>query len=154
MRNRVVLLAAAVWFLAPGFAQEKQEKQKQPAEKKPAETQTEFKIPPEEAKRENPLKPTADSAAAGAHLYDSQCKMCHGPGGDGKGDLAVEMKLKMRDYRDPEALKGFTDGELFYILTTGKDKMPGQEDRLPSVQKWNLINYLRSLSKKEPPPKK
>jgi mono/diheme cytochrome c family protein len=149
MRNRVALLAAVLWFLAPGFAQ-----QKETQEKKAPEKEAEFKIPPEEAKKENTVKPTPTSVAAGAHIYESQCKMCHGPEGDGKGDLAIELKLKMRDYRDPEALKGFTDGELNYILTTGKGRMPGQGERMTAEQRWNLINYFRSLSKKEPPPKK
>ena len=114
-------------------------------EKKPATE--EFKIPPEDAKRENPVKPTAASVADGKHTFASQCAMCHGKDGDGKGDLAQDMKLKLRDYRDPVALKDVTDGEMFYILTKGKGDMPGQEGRMKPEQLWNLINYIRSLSK-------
>jgi len=112
--------------------------------------QEELKIPPEEVARKNPVKPEAGSIAAGKKLYSSQCAMCHGPQGDGKGDLVEVMKLKLRDYRDREALKEFTDGALFYILNKGKGAMPGQEGRMTDAQKWNLINYLRSLARKEP----
>jgi mono/diheme cytochrome c family protein len=115
-------------------------------EKKPPATE-EFKIPPEAAKRENPVKPTAASLADGKHVFASQCAMCHGKDGDGKGDLAADMKLKLRDYRDPAGLKDVTDGEMFYILTKGKGDMPGEEDRMKPDQRWNLINYIRSLSK-------
>ncbi len=107
----------------------------------------EFKIPPEEAKRENPVKPTPPSIAEGRHSYTTQCAMCHGKDGDGKGDLAVDMKLTMKDYRDPDALKGMTDGELFYILNKGKGDMPSEEGRMKPEQLWNLINYIRSLAK-------
>ena len=142
MRSYVLLTGIMLAFGVAGFSQEKKETQKEPAE---------FKIPPEEAKRENPNKPTPASIAQGKHLYSSQCAMCHGANGDGKGDLAVEIKLKIRDYRDPAALKDMTDGELYYILNKGKGQMPDQGDRLTAEQRWNLINYIRSLAKKEPP---
>lgn len=109
----------------------------------------EFKIPPEEAKRTNPVKPTAASIASGKHIYATQCAMCHGANGDGKGDLAADMKLTLRDWRDPDSLKDMTDGELFYILTKGKGDMPGEEDRMKAEQRWELINYIRSLAKKK-----
>ena len=46
--------------------------------------------------------------------------MCHGKDGDGNGDLATDMKLKLLDYRDPASLKDLTDGDLFYIIKNGK----------------------------------
>lgn len=109
----------------------------------------EFKIPPEEAKRPNPVRATTASIASGKHLYTTQCAMCHGANGDGKGDLVADMKLTLRDYRDPASLKDMTDGELFYILTKGKGDMPGEEDRMKPEQRWDLINYIRSLAKKK-----
>ncbi len=130
------------------------EKKEKTPEQKPGGGASESKVPPEEAKRPNPVKPDADSIAQGKRFYSTQCAMCHGADGDGKGDLADIMKLKMRDYRDPDALKDFTDGELFYILTNGKDKMPDQGDRMSATQKWNSINFIRSLAKKSPPAKK
>jgi mono/diheme cytochrome c family protein len=106
-----------------------------------------YSIPAKDAQMSNPVKPTETSIAAGAKFYSTQCAMCHGKDGDGKGDLAEQMKLKMPDYRKPETLAKFTDGELFYILTNGMGKMPAEGDRTPEEKKWNVINYLRSLSK-------
>ena len=120
-----------------------------PPEPPPAE----FTIPPEEANRQNPVKITASSIAQGGRLFRSQCAMCHGQNGDGKGDLADVMQLQLRNYRDPAALEKITDGELFYILSKGKDKMPGQDDRMSADQRWHLINFIRSLARKQPPPK-
>jgi len=132
-----------------GLAGSSQEKKKAVQEPPPAE----FKIPPEEAQRQNPVKPTPDSVAEGKRLYGFDCAMCHGKEGDGKGDLAESMGLKLRDYRDPAALKDMTDGELFYILSKGKGKMPGDEGRMKPEQRWHMVNYIRSLAKKESPSK-
>jgi mono/diheme cytochrome c family protein len=116
-------------------------------EQKPAAA--EFKMPPEAAKAPNPVKPTPTSLAAAKKTYGYDCAMCHGKDGEGKGDLAVDMKLKMLDYTDPAALKDMTDGELFYIIKNGKGDMPGEGDRAKSEETWSLVNYVRSFAKKD-----
>jgi mono/diheme cytochrome c family protein len=132
-------------LLPAGFFSSAQETQK-PAEKVAAE----FKIPPEAVKQPNPVKPSPASVAQGKKIYGYDCAMCHGADGDGKGDLAVDMKLKVSDYRDPGALKDRTDGELFYIIKNGKGEMPPEGDRAKPDDVWNLVNFIRSLAKKEP----
>ncbi|HXN17352.1 MAG TPA: c-type cytochrome [Candidatus Binatus sp.] len=120
-------------------------------ESKPAAASAaEYKIPPEAAKMANPVKPTAASIAQGKKMYEIDCEMCHGKDGDGKGDLAADMKAKLADYHDPAALKDRTDGELFYIIKNGKGEMPSEGDRAKPDAMWNLVNYIRSLAKKEP----
>jgi hypothetical protein len=75
--------------------------------------------------------------------------MCHGKDGDGKGDLAVEMKLNLHDWRDANSITKMTDGELFYIITNGRGKMTGGEgDRTKEDVRWNLVNLVRSFGKK------
>lgn len=54
--------------------------------------------------------------------YDYNCAMCQSKGGDGKGDVATDMKLKMRGRTDPATLKDRTDGELFYIIKNGRTR--------------------------------
>jgi len=78
--------------------------------------------------------------------------MCHGSNGDGKGDMAADMKGKVRDLTDPATLKPRTDGELFYIIKNGKGEMPGEGTRLKPNDLWNLVNYIRSLPKKKASP--
>jgi mono/diheme cytochrome c family protein len=111
------------------------------------------KIPPEALKVVNPVKPTAASIAIGKKKYGYDCAMCHGTDGDGKGDLAIDMKLKMLDYRDPAALKSVTDGEIFYVIKNGNsNEMPSEADRLKDEDIWNLVNYIRSIPKNSKPP--
>jgi mono/diheme cytochrome c family protein len=117
------------------------------AQEKPS---TEFKIPPEEASRKNPIANSPGAIAEGKKRYGSECAVCHGAEGDGKGDVVAELKLKLRDWRDPAALKDFTDGELFYTITKGKGAMPGEGDRAKPEQIWQMVIYLRSLAKSEP----
>ena len=107
-------------------------------------------IPAEDAAKKNPVKPTPEGLAAAKKLYGYHCAMCHGVQGDGKGDLATDMKLKLPDWRDPSSLAKMTDGEMFYIITNGRGKMTGGEgDRTSEEVRWNLVNYVRSFAKKD-----
>jgi mono/diheme cytochrome c family protein len=150
---KLYFMLAALLGLSLAVAQQPPKK---PVVTEPQEPPAEWKVPPEDAKRENPVKPTEASIADGKKLFGYQCTMCHGEKGDGKGDLAEAMKLTMLDYNKPDALKDWTDGMLFYVIEKGKDKMPSQEGRMMDPQVWNLVNYIRSLAKKpnkEPEPK-
>jgi mono/diheme cytochrome c family protein len=122
------------------------------AQEKPKDSQaatSDSKIPPEEAARKNPVPSTPEGLVEARRFYKYQCAMCHGENGDGKGDLADTMKLKMIDWRDASSLAGRTDGELFYVLTNGRGAMLGQGDRTKEQIRWNLINLTRSFSKKD-----
>jgi mono/diheme cytochrome c family protein len=107
----------------------------------------EWKVPPEAAKQVNPVKPTPASLARAKKLYGYDCAMCHGTKGDGKGDLAADMKLTLKDWRDPAALKDVTDGELDYIITKGKGKMPAGADQMKPDEVWTMVVYVRSFAK-------
>jgi mono/diheme cytochrome c family protein len=106
-----------------------------------------LKIPDKEKQRPNPVAPTPDSLGQGQDLFQTQCAMCHGPTGDGKGDLVKRLGLKVPDYTDPKVQRSRTDGELRYILTVGHGQMPGEGERMPEDWKWHLVNYMRSLEK-------
>jgi mono/diheme cytochrome c family protein len=143
MRNAVRVVAAIVFL---GCAVSARQEQKAPA--------ADYKIPAEASKLANPVKPTASSLAAGKKTYGFDCAMCHGKDGDGKGELATDMKLKLVDYRDPASLKDMTDGDMFYIIKNGKGDMTGEGDRSKPDEIWNLVNYVRSLAQKNFTPAK
>jgi len=44
-------------------------------------------------RKEKSGQPTPDGLAQAKKLYGYHCAMCHGNNGDGKGDLAEQMKL-------------------------------------------------------------
>ncbi len=110
---------------------------------------SESKMTPEDAAKKNPVAPTSEGLAEVRKLYSYNCAMCHGKIGDGKGDLAADMKLELRDWRDASALDKVTDGELFWIISNGKGKMPGEGDRTKERVRWNFVNLVRSFAKKD-----
>jgi mono/diheme cytochrome c family protein len=109
-----------------------------------------FVISPEDAAKKNPVRFTEASVERGKKFYKTQCALCHGEKGDGKGDLATEMTLSLPDFTKPDALAKRTDGELFALVGTGKEPMPSQKGRMTEPQVWNLVNYLRALGGKVP----
>jgi cytochrome c5 len=142
------IVPCVVLVASLGMARAKQDaSQEKP--KEPQAAADEYKIPQEDIDKKNPVKPTAEGLAAARRIFGYDCEMCHGPKGDGKGDLVDSMKLTMHDWHDPAALAGKTDGELFYIITKGKGKMMGEGDRAAETMRWNLVNLVRSISKKE-----
>ena len=110
----------------------------------------EAKMTPEDAAKKNPVPPTPEGLAEVRKLFGYNCAMCHGKSGDGKGDLAADMKLELRDWRDATSIEKMTDGELFWIISNGKGKMPGEGDRTKEKVRWNFVSLVRSFAKKEP----
>jgi len=146
--RKICLVAGAVLVASFGMAQAKQES----TQEKPKDSQSateEYKISQEDIDKKNPVKPTPEGLAAARKVYGYDCEMCHGAKGDGKGDVVDSMKLTVPDFREPATLAGKTDGELFYIITKGKGKMMGEGDRVPQTMRWNLVNLVRSYSKKD-----
>jgi mono/diheme cytochrome c family protein len=115
------------------------------AQEKPGSAEP--KMSPEDAAKKNPVPPTPEGLAEVRKLFGYNCAMCHGKNGDGKGDLAADMKLELRDWRDTSSLEKMTDGELFWIISNGKGKMPGEGDRTAQKVRWNFVNLVRSFGK-------
>ncbi len=147
MRRIVLFLSAVLLLLGLGvaLAQQKDSKGKegQAADAPPPP------IPAADAAKQNPVKPTPEGLAEAKRLYGYHCAMCHGDNGDGKGDLAIQMKLDLKDWRNPDSIAKMTDGELYYIITNGRGKMTGGEgDRTKESTRWNLVNLVRSFGNK------
>jgi mono/diheme cytochrome c family protein len=152
------LVGLIIFGLSAGvfWAQEEKKPAEQPAPGATATTPAApagphvFTISPEDAARKNPDKFTDVSVERGKKIYDTQCAMCHGEKGDGKGEVATEMGIKPPDFTNPETLKKRTDGELFTIIGEGSPIMPAQGKRLSDRHRWQIVNYLRSLAGAKP----
>lgn len=139
LKRTTLVVLALFFFVFASWAQKEPPPAKAPA--------SEYKIPPADAAKANSVKPGPESLAKGKKLYGYDCAMCHGKDGDGKGDMATDMK-NVTDFTNPEALKNRTDGELFYVIRHGKGEMPPEGDRAKDDDIWHLVNYVRSLAKK------
>lgn len=134
-----VLLACGGVGWAASYAQDNSDKSK---------TNADYKISAEDAARVNPVKSSPEGLAEARKVFGYDCEMCHGPKGDGKGEVVESMKLTMHDWREPATLANVTDGEIFYIITKGKGKMMAEGERVPEKLRWNLVNLVRSLAAK------
>ena len=106
---------------------------------------TEFKVPQEEVDRKNPIESNSTSIAEGKRLYGAtDCALCHGKDGGGKGVLARDISMNTHDWAKAESLAKFTDGELCYIILKGKGRMPAYEGKETPEQVWEIVNYIRS----------
>jgi mono/diheme cytochrome c family protein len=97
------------------------------------------------------VKITPESQARAKKLYGVDCAMCHGDNGNGKTDLANDMQLKLLDWTDPKSLSAMSDEDLFATIRKGKDKMPAEDpNRAKDDDVWNIITYIRNMSKNQP----
>ncbi|AXC15909.1 hypothetical protein ACPOL_6697 [Acidisarcina polymorpha] len=107
-----------------------------------------FQVPADLVGKTNPVKPTPEGLAHAKKMWGYDCAICHGPGGEGKGDLTSSMKTPIKNFTDPAALQAMSDGELYYIIKAGKGEMPPEGDRAKPDDLWNMVALVRSYAKK------
>jgi mono/diheme cytochrome c family protein len=103
--------------------------------------------PAAEARKKNPVAVNESSLAAGQKIYLKRCVACHGKTGNGDGPNAADLGIHPAKLSDA-VVREETDGELFWKLTVGKKPMPNYGTRLSPADRWNVINYLRTLAKR------
>jgi len=95
----------------------------------------------------NPLPATEETIDRGKDGYGYFCLMCHGPKVDGNGTVGQSF------YPLPTNLKGpyvqnQSDGALFYKISFGFRRHPPLTYTIAEDDRWAIILYIRSLSKK------
>jgi mono/diheme cytochrome c family protein len=98
--------------------------------------------------RRNPQPATAASVQNGQFLYGQHCLSCHGVNADGKGERASSISVAPANLTDRAAIGRASDGLVFWKISEGHDPMPAYKYRLSESDRWDLVNYLRTLTKK------
>jgi glucose/arabinose dehydrogenase/mono/diheme cytochrome c family protein len=90
----------------------------------------------------NPFAWQSQAIAAGADLFATKCASCHGPNGQGQGNVPSLS-------RGPA--QSAPDGEVFWFITQGNvaDGMPSWAS-LPEQQRWQVVSYVKSLRNRHP----
>jgi len=101
--------------------------------------------PPAARQKKNPVKSSPDGLAAAAKGYHENCAPCHGAKGAGDGDMAKYLKQKPANFADAKMMNAMTDGELFWKMTEGRPPMPPWKDQMTETERWQMVNYLRTL---------
>jgi mono/diheme cytochrome c family protein len=99
-------------------------------------------------KLKNPVPATSDALQVGKQNYGEHCRNCHGEKGDGKGPKAAELSVAPGDFTDARTMRRRADGELFWQITRGRLPMPAFEDKLTDVERWQLVDYIRTFAEK------
>ena len=105
---------------------------------------------PGAAQVKNPVASTAESVAAGKQTYVRRCASCHaasGEGGPGNDLIPAAPSLV-----DAQWDHGSSDGEIFDSIKNGVGpdfNMVPFKDTLKDEEIWNVVNYLRSIAKRE-----
>jgi len=112
-----------------------------------AQGSSDWKAPPTSVHRPNPVPVNATTIALGQKLFVNNCMICHGPGGKGDGPGAAALEKKPADL-PARVRSGETDGELFWKITEGRSPMISWKGSLSETQRWELVNYIKSLAGK------
>jgi mono/diheme cytochrome c family protein len=111
------------------------------------EARQQWIAPAAETRKQNPVAVNQSSLAAGEKIYLKRCLSCHGKTGNGDGPDAVDLGIHPAKLSDP-AMRDETDGALFWKITVGKKPMPDYGRKLSPTDRWNVINYLRTLARR------
>jgi mono/diheme cytochrome c family protein len=103
--------------------------------------------PAAEARKKNPVAVNDSSLATGQKVYLKRCVQCHGKTGNGDGPDAADLGIHPAKLSN-RAIQQQTDGELFWKITVGKKPMPNYGTRLSATDRWNVVNYLRTLGRR------
>ena len=104
---------------------------------------------PQAAQVKNPVATSPESVGEGKRLYTRFCASCHGSnaeGGAGNDLIPAAPDLTGKAWKH-----GSSDGEIFSSIKNGVPpdlNMIPFGDQLKDTDIWNVVNYLRSLAKK------
>ncbi len=133
------LLIASAVTVALGFAVSTTFSDDQPA--------YDWVAPARAARKANPIPSDDASIAAGKEVFTKNCLSCHGPTGKGDGAAAFALNPKPRDLSNPKVAQQ-SDGSIFWKLTEGKKPMPAFEKLTTETERWQVINFVRTLQPK------
>lgn len=91
-----------------------------------------------------PFEVTGSFLARGQERFNIYCAVCHGATGAGNG-MAQQFGVVTVASLQQDRIRTMADGEIFNTITHGKLTMLGYGDRVPVVDRWAIISYLRAL---------
>ena len=103
-----------------------------------------WQAPPEAVSVKNPLKVTAEVTKKGQYLYKNRCEICHGSEGKGNGPYN-DPKWTQATNLASKAVQANTDGELFYKISTSRDRHPASKVLYSEEERWMVVAFLRTL---------
>ncbi len=104
----------------------------------------EWVVPVENAAKRSPFAFKDSIRQAGAALYMTNCKSCHGDPGKNN---TVKLVPPPPDPASAQMQKN-SDGDMFYKLSMGRGPMPSFKNTLSATDIWRIISFIRSFNDK------
>ena len=123
---KIITILIAILFILNAFAQN-------------------WDVPADKKAKNSYIKFDDATSKEGEVIYTKNCVSCHG--NPGKGNSLKTLKPIPPDLSSVQT-QNLTDGELFYILVTGRMLMPSFQNVLSENERWKVISYIRSFNKK------
>lgn len=104
------------------------------------------------AAQEPTLPPVQPDAELASDLFQERCANCHGPAGQGDGELSGNLPALPADFTDPEFRRTRIPGVMYQTITSGilDSGMPpfGPESTNPVSEenRWHLVAQVLSLA--------
>jgi mono/diheme cytochrome c family protein len=98
----------------------------------------------------NPVKSDANSIERGRVLYSVTCIQCHGAKADGNGIIGGALVFQPANLTG-DVVQSKPDGSLFLTIsngilgTGGQIHMPALNENLTVRDRWDVVNYIRTL---------
>jgi mono/diheme cytochrome c family protein len=108
----------------------------------------------------NPVPADDVSVARGAQIFSTHCVMCHGIDAMGTGTVAAFLVKKKPADLTGTLVQSKSDGTLFLSISNGifnpsnslfpdikfSGQMPPMNENLTVRERWDVINYIRTLN--------
>jgi high-affinity iron transporter len=105
-----------------------------------------------------PPKKTPELLSQGKKIYEQNCATCHGPKGDGKGQLGAVLKPTPSNFTKPLREWPITKGDsnkVFEVITKGiPNSSMVKWDQLPEQERWALVYTVVGFAAPKAPLKK
>jgi mono/diheme cytochrome c family protein len=99
----------------------------------------------------NPRTRTSESINHGKFVYETYCLVCHGASGHGDGPISSAAGGPFFGIRSlvTDTVDRRTDGYLYGVITNAQNMglglMPRYGDKVRGTDRWDLVNYIRTL---------
>ncbi len=95
----------------------------------------------------NPMEMSSENLKEGERLFNIYCGPCHGTALDGNGPLYASGKYPLAPTNlKGDAVKGFSEGKLYYTIMFGKNMMGSYSAQLTEEQRWQVVGYIDNVN--------
>lgn len=105
----------------------------------------------------NPRTRTSESVNRGKFVYETYCLVCHGAKGKGDGPISSAAGGPYFGVRSvvTDTMARRSDGYIYGVIVNapmmGRGLMPHYGDKIRGTDRWDLVNYVRTLQGLERP---